>query len=394
MSKITIQSHGDNSFRILKSEWTEFEVKAKNFELQKIYTTQDEYKVRAKQVYTQEVLFWEPIENIEVDGVTYSTYEELSQVLTPILFKKGGGSGSGGTSVWSSDVLLGYQFGKYSAGSTLPSNGKTDEEVIKDAFQGVLDANVVAPSFSFTRNNSTTLFEVGFALNQTFTGSYNPGGIYGKLISGSWQTAANSTNKQANRAGSLNSFTIDGTTYTDLDNPKMVSVSRTIINGTNSFSGSVNFNAGTSKPKNSNGDEYGSIYTSPLTLSGSVSVVGLYPYFYGVIDANQTVDDVVLGNLTKVVASSSGTVTIPYSGVVDKKLVIAIPSSSPIKLKWYIDALNNNLTSENNGVLGTLFPVIGSKTYNSPSGLWSNQGFRVYVSSTTSINTNLELRNS
>ena len=44
----------------------------------------------------------------------------------PIISSTGGGSG--GTSVWSSDVLLGYQFGKYSAGSTLPSNGKTDEE--------------------------------------------------------------------------------------------------------------------------------------------------------------------------------------------------------------------------------------------------------------------------
>ena len=97
MSKITIQSNGDNSFRILKSEWTEYEVKAKNFEIQKVYTTQDEYKVRANQVYTKEVLFWEPIKNIEVDGTTYDNYEDLSEALTPILFKKGGGSGGGGT---------------------------------------------------------------------------------------------------------------------------------------------------------------------------------------------------------------------------------------------------------------------------------------------------------
>lgn len=97
MSKITIQSNGDNSFRILKSEWTEYEVKAKNFEIQKVYTTQDEYKVRANQVYTKEVLFWEPIKNIEVDGTTYDNYEDLSEALTPILFKKGGGTGGGGT---------------------------------------------------------------------------------------------------------------------------------------------------------------------------------------------------------------------------------------------------------------------------------------------------------
>lgn len=39
------------------------------------------------------------ISEIQVDGTTYDTYEELSAVLAPILFKKGGGSGSGGTDI-------------------------------------------------------------------------------------------------------------------------------------------------------------------------------------------------------------------------------------------------------------------------------------------------------
>ena len=217
-----------------------------------------------------------------------------------------------GSGKFTSDILLAYTFGKYPAGSVLPSNGKSTEEIVKDAYQGVLDANIVNPTFTFTRNNSNAIFEVGSTLAQQFTGTYNAGAIYGKMIGGTWKTNADPANKQADRAGALQSMTLDGETFTDGVSPKTKNSSRVITLGNNVFNGSANFLAGTAKPKRSDDSEYGAVYTTPLTLSSSISVTGLIPYFYGIINDNQTIDDINLSTLTKVVASSTGNISIPY----------------------------------------------------------------------------------
>ena len=75
----------------------EKQVKPKVFMLEKIGPDAS-YVIRIVNVNTGKSL----IENfrlnqIQVHGNTYGTYEELSEVLTPMLFNKGGGSGSGGT---------------------------------------------------------------------------------------------------------------------------------------------------------------------------------------------------------------------------------------------------------------------------------------------------------
>ena len=294
-----------------------------------------------------------------------------------------------GSGKFTSDILLAYTFGKYPAGSVLPSNGKSTEEIVKDAYQGVLDANIVNPTFTFNRNNSTTLFEIGSTLVQQFTGTYNPGGIYGKMINGTWKTNADPANKQADRAGALQSMTLDGETFNPSANPQTKNSSKIITLGNNVFNGSANFLAGTARPKRSDDSEYGTVYTTPLTLSSSISVTGLIPYFYGIINDNQTIDDINLSTLTKVVASSTGNISIPYSGVVGKKLVILIPSVSNVKTKWFVDALNNG----NIGNTGDLFPSVITRNYDSPNSLWTNQSFRVYVSTTTSLDNTIQLQN-
>lgn len=395
MAKIIIQSNGDDSFKYKKDYFTEMEVKPKNYELRKIYRSTDpgDFHVQARHVYQNEILFDEPIDNISVDGTVYVTYEALSGVLTPILFKKGGGTGGGGTGRFANDIPVslsgGKTVGKYVDGTLIPAAGKTYEEVLNMIANETKDASIVAPSFGFSKSDSSSLLEVGTNYTTNITASYNPGAIYGKMVGGVWQTANTAANKQADRAGALVSFNIDGTVYTDLTNPKTVSVSKTIANGNNNIAGSVTFAAGTAKPKRSDGTEYDNAYNSPLTLSANINIAGQMPYFYGVINDNQNVNDVSLSALTKAVANSSGTVSIPYSNVVGKKLVIVIPQASVVKTKWYVNALNNG----NIGNVGDLFPVVVNKNYSSPDGLWSNQAYRVYVSTTTSINTTIQLQN-
>ena len=93
---IEIQS-SDNAFTIV-NRGQEMETRPKLYEC--VQQKQgDETLVEVRQVHTKETLFYAvPIDQISVNGTVYGTYEELSSVLTPILFNKGGGSGGGAVS--------------------------------------------------------------------------------------------------------------------------------------------------------------------------------------------------------------------------------------------------------------------------------------------------------
>src|SRR5690606_13515895 len=112
--------------------------------------------------------------------------------------------------------------------------------------------------------------------------------------------------------------------------------------------------------------------------------------FYGVLNPGQTIDDINLASFTKVVASSSGTITIPWSGVVGKRLVVVYPATSTTKTKWWVTALNNG----NIGNSGDLFPSTQNKNFNSPNSYWTGVSFKVIISDVTNADYNMELRNS
>ena len=83
----------------------------------------------------------------------YSAFSEIS-----------GGSSSSPT--FTSDFVANPAFGKYTAGSTVPANGKTVNEVLLDAF-----SNYLSPAFTSFSSALATIVEVGTTLTspQTFT---------------------------------------------------------------------------------------------------------------------------------------------------------------------------------------------------------------------------------
>lgn len=341
--------------------------------------------VSAKNVHTNDILFaGVGMDELEVNGTTYTSYEELSTVLTPILFKKGGGSGSGGAeSVFTSDIIVslpsGESFGQYTNGETIPATGKTAREVILMATTSVQNPTYSGtPSFSLAISPNSTL-EIGSVVNVTMTGSYDPKSILGKMIGGVWQPNA----VQNPRGGPAVEYFFNSVSN-GLTTSK--TISHTVV-ANNSFSGAVQISEG-AQPKDSSGADFGSKFPSQL-LSDSKSFSGIYPYFYGTIAENETIDNINLNNLTKVVANSVGTISVPYLAVSGRKLVVIIPSTSPPKTKWYVDAVNNG----NIGNVGDLFPSIVTKTYNSPNGLWASQDFKVYISTMTSANYNIQFQN-
>ena len=84
-------------------------------------------------------------------------------------------SGGSSSSTFTSDFVANPAFGKYTAGSTVPANGKTVNEVLLDAF-----SNYLSPAFTSFSSALATIVEVGTTLTspQNFTfGVSNSGNI-------------------------------------------------------------------------------------------------------------------------------------------------------------------------------------------------------------------------
>jgi hypothetical protein len=93
------------------------------------------------------------------------------------------------------------------------------------------------------------------------------------------------------------------------------------------------------------------------------------------------------GTATKVVASSTGTLAIPYN-MSAQYLAVAYPATSTTKTTYFVTALDN-------GAITVVFQAVTSLDVDSPTGLWSNQSFKIHVSNGAITNSNptIELRN-
>lgn len=289
-----------------------------------------------------------------------------------------------GDFVFQDDILVslasGKTLGRYANGQIIPAKGKSFEQVMRLIAIEPQYPELIAPTFSLSHNQGTR--EVGTTVNLTLTASFNRGQILGKLVGGVWEPLT----EQGKRAGAVTSYVIDGTntgTTPSKNNPSYV-----VVLGNNSFIATVSYAAGP-QPKDSENENF----DLPLpagSLNASTQFTGIIPYFYGVLNPGQTIDDINLASFTKVVASSSGTITIPWSGVVGKRLVVVYPATSTTKTKWWVTALNNG----NIGNSGDLFPSTQNKNFNSPNSYWTGVSFKVIISDVTNADYNMEFRNS
>lgn len=274
----------------------------------------------------------------------------------------------------------GKSLGKYVNGDTIPAAGKTFEDVLKDIAFDIQNPTFVAPTFGLTHNQDTR--EVGATVSLILTANFNRGQILGKLIDDVWQPLT----EQDKRAGAVTSYVIDGTNTGTT--PTKSNSSYVVTLGNNSFSATANYGVGP-QPKNNKNENF----STPLaagSMVASAQFTGLIPYFYGVLNPGQTIDDINLASFTKVVANSNETVSIPWSGISGKLLVVLHPATSTTKTKWYVTELN----SGNIGNPGNLFPNVQTKNFNSPTSLWSGVSFKVYISTQTNANETMEFRNS
>lgn len=263
------------------------------------------------------------------------------------------------------DVTSTTGVGAINAGETVPA-GTNIQELTELLLNKTFYPTFVNPTFGLT--NNAGLREVGSSFNVSLTFNFNRGQILGKLDNGIW----NPTMLQDYRAGTAISYLLNN--VSGANNSASFNVTTNL--GTNTLNGSVTYAEGV-QPKDSKNNDFETPFPAGTSPIQSTSFEGIYPYFYykstSPITPEIMQSAIANGQATKVLASSTGTITVPFlpNG---EYIAVAYPATSTTKAIWYINDFDSGAIP--GGVLGseTTLPC------SSPTGLWSNIPFKIHVS--------------
>ena len=172
--------------------------------------------------------------------------------------------------------------------------------------------------------------------------------------------------------------------YASPNNPnqyyRIVSVQETGITttyGNVSWSGSAFYAAGL--PKQNNKGVTATTFVAAGALSaGSVTVTGIYPWFWGVSSAASlsvaTVASIIqAGGSNKNLTDASGTIGIEFAAS-SQWCWVALPNFYTTKTKWYNTALNAGDINSS-----SFIDLKGSINVTSPTNLWSGVLYKIYI---------------
>jgi hypothetical protein len=299
-----------------------------------------------------------------------------------IIIYTSGGSGAGMYNLSSPSVI---PLGGICSGTIL--TGKTAFQLFEELLVPELCGVITAPSIGIGLS-STGTFEIGCSLSQTVTGTFSRGCINPQYCSIS--------NK---RSGSVNAYCFTGTGMpsgfqTCLVSPAIrISSGYTVISGSQSWGVCASYNAG-NPALGSKGTQYCAALISGCTSASSASITGIYPYYYGKLTCGirPPVSNNLITGGSKVVSSSTGTVTLTFSSSSSEYTWVAIPSTSTSKTCWYVNALDNgNINSSP----GDKYPDECVFIVCSGEGCWSSINYKIYMSGTVGAITDpIQFRNS
>lgn len=298
------------------------------------------------------------------------------------------------------------EVGGLSAGTTIYNTSIQD--ILEEMLVPTLDPALTDPSISsFTIAPTTTVYEVGCAINLTLNttlslGSINP--VYPPTACGD---RSNSTTGY--------SYTIFGAPAYDICAVPTASRTTGVYSaqtGANTVSVS-GFYCGGVQPYDSSGSAYDSPLVAGNTPTCSRTITGVYPWYWGKITCAGAagfgrptaacIKHEITGNTcggsntgNKEVEYSTGTIATTFNTTPNDYLWFAIPNASTSKTWWYVDALNNAAIGGVVSPAGNLFPDPDTVTgvTSAGTGSWSGQSYKVYVSNKQSCSTaQMELRN-
>lgn len=260
------------------------------------------------------------------------------------------------------------------------------------------------PTLSASGTQSGTR-EIGQPITQTITltATENDAGIFNELIIKRGSTILNTV---SDPVGSAVAAIADQYGYTNPNTPNLRYTfsyvdNFTVTSGISSWSGTGTYEAGLSKQNNKGivDDRSPSVRSSSAPQaastmnSNSISVTGIYPYFWGVSstqpNAASIAAEIASGSTNKVLSSSTGTISITFNANAEF-VWFAHFASYTNKTKWYNTELNQGSIGPGNFILS---PV--TQSVNSPNGYWNDIAFSIYISdAATATEGAIQFRNS
>jgi hypothetical protein len=266
--------------------------------------------------------------------------------------------------------------------------GKTAFQLLQQILAPELfPTSLVAPSISIAANPSGT-FEIGCSISTLcITGTFNCGSISPQYCSSS-----------SCRSGLANCYNFTGCQVVGSYACNTSSLTKCavtyVICASQVWSVSVCYDCG-AQPKGSAGTNYSTPLAAGITSSAGVTLTGIYPYYWGKLTCGSrpAVTSALVTGGTKVLAVSTGTVTISFGSGASEYTWLAIPQISTSKICWYVSGIDNGFM--NRGCASDKYPDECQICVSSGQLCWSNVCYKVYMSGAVgAIISPMEFRNS
>jgi hypothetical protein len=282
------------------------------------------------------------------------------------------------------------EVGGMPVGTTL--TGRTFSSILQEMLIDTIIPVTIEPSQIFS-NNIGSLYEYGSVINIDFSTNFDKGLIN---LDGSFQNY---------RSGDVNCYYYNGpglpSTVTSTSLSDNQSITGFTVSATTVWGACVGYDCG-SQPLNSLDMPSGTPLPAGTTGEETLSVSGLYPYYWGIYSSGSSpagvnrpaaTNDLVTGG-TKVLASSDGELNLNFNSTSDDYLWFAIPSTSTSKTCWDVDIFNNGEIGGGVSVGCNLFPDFDSVSVCSVQNCWNDVSYKVYVSNyQSSTSETMDLRN-
>lgn len=285
------------------------------------------------------------------------------------------------------DSVVSVAVGGAPAAAAASWKAKNIVQVLDDIlFPTILASVGTAKSVDLAVSGSSGTLEIGTSHSRTLTATFNQGTI---------RNGNGSTNSNP-LVGTATSYTFTGTGISSTSQTgNQFTFNSTVQSGSNSWGVVVAHEAGTGTYTDNKGVSGTNLDSqraagSATDATSSPAINGVHPYYYlkstSPITTASMVAAIQNGTATKVVSSSTGTLTIPWA-MNAEYLGVAYPSTSTTKTKFYVTQLNS-------GDITAVFNPVSNPT-SVTTGNWT-QDYRIHVSSSAQSSSvaNIELRNS
>jgi hypothetical protein len=251
-------------------------------------------------------------------------------------------------------------------------------------FPTILASVGSAKSIQLGVSGASGVLEIGSSSARTLTATFTRGTI----LDGNGSTNANPL------VGDPTGYTFTGTGISSTTQPgNTLTFTTAIVSGSNNWAVTAAHAAGSGTYFDNKAVAGTNLAASRAagTATDSTSaptITGVHPYYYlksaSPISAAAMVTAIQNGTATKVLADSTGTLTIPYAPSA-QYLAVAYPSTSTTKTRYFVTALDN-------GAITVVFQPVATQSVT--TALWS-QSYKIHTSAGALTNSaaNIELRN-